>query len=39
MKYTKQLFVYKISWLIRFQSQNILIYFFIFEDGCVLWKL
>lgn len=28
MKYTKQLFVYKISWLIRFQSQNILIYFF-----------
>lgn len=28
IKYTKQLFVYKISWLIRFQSQNILIYTF-----------
>lgn len=28
MKYTKQLFVQKIAWLIRFQSQNILIYSF-----------
>ena len=26
MKYTKQLFVYKMSWLVRFQSQDILIY-------------
>lgn len=29
MKYTKQLFVYKMSWLVRFQSQNILIYTFV----------
>lgn len=28
MRYTKQLFIQKITWLIRFQSQNILIYSF-----------